>query len=263
MATQVVGRVEQPVLIKSLYCNVIRRIVEKDGIQAFQPSYEVTPDTDVQDVIRNSAWYVAGIGDKRSQPHFRYNRYRLSLNHLGLKADARRPVAHVDLGFGAGLFSWVFLDWAAEKGIDYSRVRLFGYDHNRHCLSLAKRIRKSLTPKIPEYPRLCYFDDVETLLNRLKRHNRSRTDYVITFGHVFVQARSTAATEQFTKIIAHVMELLDYRGTCSLIAVDAKGRSLVLEEQWRDLLRSLSEIGIGNRAVLVPGAASTKAVTLE
>ncbi len=267
-----VGGNEHAILIKDLYSGLICKIVEEQDVRVFRPTFEIEPDTGLEDVIRYIAWYVAGINNDRSRPHYRYWRYReiLSfLTHFG-----GRRVVHVDIGCGAGLFSWAFLDWASAKGIELRRVRLFGLDHNRPSIRLAKRIRKSLTKTVAAYPKLHYFDKVEDLLSELRDRRRKNSDYVITFGHVLVQAQSPDEIRRFASVIKRVLGIIETGSSCTLIAVDARTRYEEFRLGWLGLRDRLIQVGIGlaarlritwrvldtgevrRRQLLLPGAAT-------
>ncbi len=96
--------------------------------------------------------------------HFRYDRYLRELRHL---STSEMRIAHVDIGCGAGAFSWAFLDKVRALGIKLDSVDLYGLDYCPAMICLAKEIRAKLKNTIPDYPDLRYCENVETLLQNL------------------------------------------------------------------------------------------------
>ena len=210
-------------------------------IPKIKPAYDLPASASFEEVVQYTYWYVVDPGGE--EDHHRYMRYRQMLDRLPL-GKGRRKV-HVDIGCGAGLFSWVFLDWATENDIDHRHVRLFGYDHNVASLKLARSIKARLKSSIPRYPKLRYTSNVDKLLGQLEEYQPENSDFVITFGFVLVQAQSREEIELFAKIISHVASLVGPKGSCSVVAVDAIYRSAGLNHGWGSLLRSLGEAGVG------------------
>lgn len=92
--------------IKDRYQEIIRDIMAEYAIRpTSQPGHVVQKDAGFREVLQHTEHYVGGGND--TQPHYRYLRYRELLNDL--EPSGRRE-AHVDIGCGAGLFSWTFLD---------------------------------------------------------------------------------------------------------------------------------------------------------
>ena len=102
-------------------------------------------------------------------------------------------------------------------------------------------------PDIANYPDLHYTYDVSVLLRRLTNNRRQATDYTITLGHVLAQAHSSHDILNFTRVITHVLRLLDAQSNCFLIAVDARYWQSEFTSGWDLLLNSLERVGIGNR----------------
>lgn len=210
----------------------IRR--EHDIPEPSSGQYLVTATASLAEVIRHTAWYVGGHADRVL--HYRYNRYMEVMSRY--KPGACR-IAHVEIGCGAGLFSWVFLDWATAKGVEYDRLDLYGYDHSPAMLELARECRKRLLLHAPDYPPLHYESEVAALCTKLKENRQDGTNYVITFGHVLAQAHSPEAIKSFTKILIEVLKL---NGICILMAVDADQARAAFAKGWDALMNSLDSV---------------------
>jgi hypothetical protein len=116
---------------------------------------------------------------------------------------------------------------------------------------LAKYIRSKLAIRINNLPMMNFRDDTDTLLQRLTEGHSNDTDYVITFGHVLVQAQSPPNIETFALIIAEVMELIEHPASCTLLAYDANSGGLYQEfyRGWGLLLAELRALGINHQLV--------------
>ena len=139
--------------IRDLYARVIRSIMAKYGIAGAEmpPRWSVRPNASFADVLRYTDWCAA-------KSDYRFGRYYSAIGKaLGSRA---KKWAHIDIGCGAGVFSWAFLDWAAERGIEYSNVTLYGYDACPQMIRLARMIRGKLKRNIPGYPDLHYHYDM-------------------------------------------------------------------------------------------------------
>lgn len=236
---------QQTLRIQNLFYGVLAAIRCQHGIAAPSWSpYIVPANASFADVVQNTDWYC-WRGD--SQPPYRYRRYLEVLQRIKLPdGDYDYPVAHVDIGCGAGLFSWAFLDWAKDNNIGYDRVALHGYDHSSEMINLSHQMRAGLMQSIPNYPDLHYTDCVASLLTELTRQHRDRTIYIVTFGHVLVQAQSANDISSFANIIAHILSL-GVPCPCVLAAVDAKGRRGAFASGWNTLLTSLTAAEIQHR----------------
>lgn len=233
--------------IRELYTGVLRGIMAEHGIPPRRnPSPTVPADATFAEAVQNTDWFC-WRGDNR--PLYRYRRYR---EVLGATRPSGRRVAHVDIGCGAGLFSWVFLDWVRENNLayeNYENVVLYGLDHSPEMVRLAQQMRAGLMTNIPNYPELRYTHRVDELLQLLTEHHRPDTDYTVTFGHVLVQA--PGAISEFARVIAHIVQLLDEQSSCAVLAVDARGESSQLAQRWIGLLDRLSRLGIQHQQVAV------------
>ena len=179
-----------------------------------------------------------------ARQHYRYDRYRSLLELISISAGEQ---AHVDLGCGAGVFSWAFLDWMTEHGIANSLVSLYGYDYCREMIRLSYMLRGRISETIADYPELYYFQDIKSLANRLELSSRNISriiNHTITFGHVLAQAHSAEAIQGYTKIISTIVDMMDPRSACILGAVDAMGHFSEFSTGWRLLLESLTSCGV-------------------
>ena len=229
--------------IKALYQHVIRDIMEDHDISPSSRGYLVTKTAGFDEVLQHTDYYIGMGNDEQpnARPDYRYRRYIELLDTL--KPSARRE-AHVDLGCGAGLFSWVFLDWAAANRLDHGNVELYGLDHCPAMIGLAQEIRARLRPHIPNYPELRYCDNASALLQALTENHRKDTDYTITFGHVLAQAHTPDSIDAFTRVIAHILKLIDAQPSCMVLAVDARNAGEAFGEGWSSLLKSLDNASI-------------------
>ena len=228
-------------LVKDHYRQVIQDIMKANGIPApsFPPNHVIPSNATLRQVVRYTHWYL-DKGD--SQEHYRYSRYLRMLLHL---TASKGQIAHVDVGSGAGVFSWVFLDWAIWRRIKLERVDLYGLDHCPAMIQLAKMVSNKLKQQIPNYPDLSYSHDVDALLSYLMKNHREGTDYVITFGHVLAQAHSCIDIRNFTRVIAYIRNnLMDSQSECYLVAVDARSGFIAFVTGWSLLLKSLESTGI-------------------
>ena len=229
--------------VKDYYQDAIREIIAERGLEplASHPTPLVSSSAEFDEVLLHTDSYVH-TGDDVA--HYRYNRYFEMLGYL--RASQGRE-AHVDIGCGAGLFSWTFLDWASEQGVGRDHLELYGYDHSMAMIRLAQIVRNKLMRDIPDYPELRYSDDVDSLLAQLTANHRKDTGYTITFGHVLVQAHAPRDIQNYTRIISHICELVNDRNNCILVAVDARAAGDEFLEAWNLLLASLESNGISSK----------------
>ena len=90
-------------LIRDRYRGVLDQIMAQHRIPQREPSPVVPAGASFAEVVQNTDWFC---WRNDSPPPYRYRRYREVLGHL---TPSGRRGAHVDIGCGAGLFSWVFL----------------------------------------------------------------------------------------------------------------------------------------------------------
>ena len=225
-------------LVRDRYRGVLDQIMAQHRIPPTQhrPSPAVPANASFAEAVQNTDWFC-WWNDTR--PLYRYRRYREVLGHT---TPSGQRGAHVDIGCGAGLFSWAFLDRDLENNLPYDRIDLYGLDHSRAMIRLAQQMRRGLMRHIPQYPELRYTHSVNALLRDLSRHHFAGTDYTITFGHVLAQAPN--AIPDFARVAGHVVGLLDAQSNCVVLAVDAQRASDPFAQQWNALLDRLSRLGI-------------------
>lgn len=234
-------------LVKPHYRRVIREIMAECDIAqpVVQPDYRVRRDATFEEVVQYTDAYVGNSNAlffPNARRHYRYNLYLEELRDL--EASGRRE-AHVDIGCGAGPFSWAFLDWVTEQDVGLDRIDLYGLDHSPAMIQLAKVVRDKLKQQIPDYPDLHYTYDDDALLIELMKNHREGTDYVITFGHVLAQAHSSPDIHDFTRIIVDIRNnLMDSPSECYLVGVDARSGFTAFVTGWGLLLNSLESTGI-------------------
>ena len=180
----------QAPFIRDLYVPVLQRVMDERSIArpSNRPSLVVGPDTSFDEAVRNTAWYC-WLAD--TQPHYRYRRYQEVLQRIRLPPGDYR-VVHLDIGCGAGLFSWAFLDWAGNNHLGYERIALYGFDHSPEMINLAHQVRNQLTQSVPDYPNLRYTSDAATLLQDLTKEHQNGIICIITFGHVLGRVHTNA-----------------------------------------------------------------------
>ena len=223
--------------VKDYYQCIIRNIMSERGLELLKsaPTPIVPAKAGFEKILLHTDWYV-NTGDK--EPHYRYRRYSEMLRLLDVP-DQR--VAHVDIGCGAGVFSWTFLDWATKNSVGYDRVDLYGFDHSPAMIKLSGMVRDELSQSIANYPALHYFDYLDALLGELDDNHCQGMNYIITFGHVLAQAYTHTRDDinDFARIIVRICKLMDARSKCDLIAVDVENAPSVFADAWNTLLQSL------------------------
>ncbi len=136
------------------------------------------------------------------------------------------------------------LDWAAENGIAFDRLDLYGLDHCQAMIDVAEMARIKLAKIIINYPTMNYCNDVDLLLPKITKNHQYGTDYLVTFGYVLIQANTPQNIHEFARVIAHIARLPDSR--CQLMAVDAYSgnRPALLAAAKQSLWDQLEQMGI-------------------
>ena len=174
-------------------------------------------------------------------PHYRYRRY---LEMLSVYEPSNAQVALVDLGCGAGVFSWVFLDWARLTNRPLDGLSLYGFDHSPAMLRMAQKTRDYIRPHVPGYPELRTSTTPDGLCDLLTKNHTPGTSYLITLGHVLVQSHAPGDLQGFSRIITHVISLPNRPSTTELLAVDARNEGDMFAEGWKLLADGLVQAGI-------------------
>lgn len=266
MASQLQGQGRPRV--RDLHFGVLDAIMNEHNIEPLprRPSHIVRADASFAEVVQHTDWWLRR---NDSILHYRYNRYRATLGIRQPTRDRYPRLAHVDVGCGAGLWSWVLLDWAADYNLAYDRIDLYGVDHSPSMIALAYFMRDGLVETVANYPELHYETNVQMLLQALIENHQEPTDYMITFGHVLVQAlaESTAldaisAMLEFTSMIVSILRLQDRQSNCVLVAIDARGRTEEFARGWWALLSNLALAGVRNENLVDANDAKSARLSL-
>ena len=195
--------------------------------------------------------------------HYRFDRYFNAIDQVLANRDGR--CIHIDIGCGAGPFSWAFMDWATEHGIASTDLTLYGYDPSQEMIRLAWMLRAKLRSVVPDYPDLQYDSNYTSFVRRLA-NVRSHAKCLITFGHVLAGNHDSEAISTFTRIIERVTRLTDYLSEVWLLASDATSdrHRDSFESGWSTLLLALQGSGVQHRSVPVfTGRSSDRCVVLS
>ncbi len=207
-------------------------------LSVWRPNYRISEQATLKGAVRYTYWY-SHRGD--TEPNYRFRRYVDALCKLGCENNY---LSHIDIGCGAGPFSWAFLDWAAAKGIERRQVKLFGLDRCPAMIQAANLVRDEIAGSIPDYPSLHYYHDTKSFQSAIRIDHRPDADSIITLGHVLVQSKSPADIQNFTQIISVVRKTTHPARRCYLVAVDALKQSNDLQLGWNLLLKSLEDSNI-------------------
>ena len=226
--------------IREAYVHAIRAVMAEQGVEGaeMQPPYDVSPDASLADVLQYMDWYVVQGGHE----HYRFGRYYNAIEKL-LREPADK-LAHIDVGCGAGVFSWAFLDWAATHGIKRSRITLYGYDACREMIRLSWMLRAKLSPAVPDYPDLRYAGDSDLFIRKLAS-KRIDADCLITFGYVLAGNHSDDDIAVFQRIAVTAVDGVLPGRKVYLLASDTTSEQLVGQSRqgWGKLLSALQSVG--------------------
>lgn len=240
-------------LIKNHYREEIRNIMLGYQIAPTQPNtHIVLADADFEKVVQHSHWF---LDRNDTRPHYRYERYWEVLGYrqaLAFMQPKENRTAHVDIGCGAGLFSWAVLDRARQQGMDFNDIDLYGLDHSPAMINLAEVVKERLMQHIAGYPVLRYHHVVDQLLEDLTTYSAGETDYIISLGHVLVQAKAPSDVQNFTRVISHITNLVGDGCRCALVAIDGRNWGHEFTVRWDELLNNLDANGIRPTRLGVP-----------
>ena len=227
-------------LIRDLYIPAVGQIMAQHNIRPplGRPNHVVPPDADFGQVVQHTDYW---LNRRDSVRYYRYNRYYDVMTNIEMGSNR---LVHVDIGCGAGLFSWVVLDRATHVGLSYERVALYGLDHCQAMVDLAYGVRSQFLANVVNYPELHYFTDTAELLPTLTANRTERTDFLITLGHVLVQAHTPRDILKFSRTIVQIVRLMDANARCTVLAVDARLRTTKFSQAWNALLTHLRPLGV-------------------
>lgn len=180
-------------------------------------SYTIDRDATFSTVMQYLWTYVGnGVQKRHSQnyPRYRITRYRYALSQIQL---GQERIQHIDLGCGGGTFAHALLELCQERGIDFSKVTLYGYDHAPQMIRAANQIHNYIQGS-RIIPNLYAYSNYESMLEEIPTNPAEPTRYIITAGYVF--ANNPQTTEEFASIIAAVVRKANSH-PCSLIVSDA------------------------------------------
>ncbi len=249
--------------IRDLYIPAIRAVMADTGIQPAeaQPSPAVQPGASLADALQYTDWYATERGN--GEEHYRFDRYRRVINRAPINRGDKW--AHIDVGCGAGLFSWAFLDWAANRGVECSNVTLHGYDACAEMIRLAWMLRAKISPDASCYPDLHYGDNIDAFIRKLGS-KRIDADCLITFGYVLAGNHNDDDLSEFMRITVTVVDTTLPGRNVYLLASDATSAQRLgqFEEGWGNLLSALQTRGVRNQPLrLLTGFSGDRGVLLS
>ena len=249
--------------IRENYVDAIRGIMAEYGVRSptQRPAHEVRSDATLEDVLRYTDWYLTATGNDTE--HYRFDRYYNAIDQA--LDDREGQWVHIDIGCGAGPFSWAFMDWATKRGIAPADLSLYGYDPSPEMIRLAWMLRARLCSAVPNYPDLRYESNYTTFVRKLT-NIRSRANCLVTMGHVLAGNHNDEDIRAYTRIIEAVATPTADSADVRLLASDATSdtnRSL-FGSGFEKLLSSLSGKGLRSQSVpLFTGRTSDRCVVLS
>ena len=121
--------------IRDNYIPALNWIAQRHGER--YSNAQIGPQDSLQETIGYTREYVV----EHTTPHFRYQYYHGALSSALTRLPfdpADRPLLHLDIGCGPGVFSWVMYDYmASQENRDSGRVAYYGYDHCAAMIDLA------------------------------------------------------------------------------------------------------------------------------
>lgn len=200
----------------------------------------IPKNASIEEVIGYTRRFIVESGEE----HFRYDYYRdilaKALTRFRFNAT-KNKIAHLDLGCGPGLFSWVVQDYLLSKyKMKPGNIDLIGYDHAKKMIRLAKLFKEYLPV---EYNFEGYFE-LDKILNLLESRDFSDYDCIITFGHVLIQVGdNTEALQDFVELVQNLFP----SNSCILLAVDAYANETKRQDfrsACKKLMVALSNAGV-------------------
>lgn len=220
-------------MIRDRYVAAIEAIAEREGVSGGGPvDWKIAENADRRQCLAYALRYVV----RHRRPHYRYREY---LNILGraldladIEFDRQRPLLHVDVGCGPGLFTWVVAD--RFRG-DPQSVELHAYDHAPQMVRLAEEVWERFAE-----PTECFWHhDLADLYSGALTGGAQYRGPLVTFGHVLAQTSGNdKAIHEFAELIAAF--------DCDeavVVAVDAKSAWRSFPRGCRNLEESLKGRG--------------------
>ena len=197
-------------LIRDRYVGVIDRMASRFGRES--GDHVIPRDATLARCIDYSARYLY---ERDTVEHYRYKRYMQALEDLLRDyGDHRKTstIAHVDVGCGPGLFSWVVHDYFRHRE-PRTGIELHAYDHSPTMVELAGLIWR-------EFETGVYLDatsDLDELISQVMQGGPP-ADVIVSFGHVLVQ---TSDQEDAIDRFADVLSCIQLYSNL-VVAVDAQ-----------------------------------------
>lgn len=227
--------------IRDVMVSALESIMEERGINPLdQQNAEIfcPPDATFEYVVQHTETNLRNKPED-SLSDYKYLRYSDVLDSVFKHSSSRDNIAHLDIGCGAGLFAWAFLDKSEDVGIRIKNTVLYGDDHSENMIRLAWLMRDKIVKlgKIVEYPELFYYSNRETLKNEIINQETEGMEFLVTFGHSLEQmyhhGRQRAILDT-ADVVENIVIRIGDTGNCRLIAVDGRGRRTVRRHPiWR------------------------------
>ena len=153
-------------LVRDCYERAIHDVMTDCEVKLSERDHNIPADATFEHVLQYTEWHIGYLNRKQRYPnnavqHYRYNRYRSLLERLAICEGQQ---VHIDIGCGAGVFSWAFLDWLTGHFIPHSSVTLYGYDHSQEMIRLSYMLKGRISQIISGYPSFYYYGDVSKRL---------------------------------------------------------------------------------------------------
>ncbi len=255
----------QLVQIKDYYVGIIKQMIDEQGLQVKRSTHQISVQGTAAEVLWYTNWYVAGddqLSWRRLNRYYRYSRYIDVLTQLRRHGVAQQ-IAHVDIGCGPGLFSWVVLDWARQRNLRYSNILLYGYDYSTEMINLAQEIQRRLRTYVRDIPKIEYYHDRSALFSGLASSRQLHCDYLITFGYVLAGNHEDDAIKSYVEAINYVLDLTSHDRNCILAFSDANYQGN-FRRGWDKLMMALDDYCIASREINIEtGTTSDRCVVLS
>lgn len=209
--------------IGDIAIDAIDWIMDSEPVQRRIVGYTIERNATFSDVMQY-LWTYVGNGAPRRSSQFRYHpryrilRYKSALSHVQL---GQERIQHIDLGCGGGTFTQALLEWCQVRRIDFNRVSLNGYDYAPNMVKAARMIHHfTQTQHTQDIPNLHVCDDYRVMLEEIPENPPEPTHYIITAGYVLANNLDERTTEDFSSIIATVVNKAGSH-PCSLVVYDS------------------------------------------
>ena len=238
-------------LIRDRYVDVIDRMASRFGRES--GDHVIPRDATLARCIDYSARYLY---ERDTVEHYRYKRYMQALEDLLRDYGGHRKtstIAHVDVGCGPGLFSWVVHDYFRHQEPG-TGIELHAYDHSPTMVELAGLIWREFETGFY----LGATSDLDELTSQVMQGGPP-ADVIVSFGHVLVQTSGQEnAVGSFADILSCI--LLDSN---LVVAVDAQSDPAIQKFHLSidRLIEALADHGLEFRSKVQRRGSLTAVVT--